>query len=116
MCMFVSAGGKLHDDVKGVMQTTGMLEKSVQVAESCRKAGVKVMHCAITFAEDASDNPNRSLGILGNCASGKLFTSGTWNAEFCPEMTPQDGDLIINGKKGLDAFPGSDLESEVASA
>merc|ERR1719191_719789 len=25
-------------------------------------------------------------------------------------MTPQEGDLIVKGKKGLDAFPGSDLE------
>ncbi|KAL1525095.1 hypothetical protein AB1Y20_019967 [Prymnesium parvum] len=110
---FATEGGKLYDGVKGVMESTGMLEKSVQVAEACRKAGVRVMHAAISFAEDASDNPNRNLGILGNCAASKLFTSGTWNAEFCSAMKPQDGDIIVTGKKGLDAFPGSDLESQL---
>lgn len=26
-------------------------------------------------------------------------------------MKPQEGDLVVKGKKGLDAFPGTDLES-----
>ena len=84
-------GGKLNGGVKGIMETTGMLSKSADVAEACRKAGVKVMHAAITFAEDASDNPNKALGILAGCAKDKLFTAGTWNAEFCKEMTPKEG-------------------------
>merc|ERR1711953_1557034 len=25
-------------------------------------------------------------------------------------MTPQEGDIVVSGKKGLDAFPGTDLE------
>lgn len=110
---FCTPEGKMHDAVKGVMETTGMLAKSAEVAEACRKAGVKVMHAAITFAEDASDNPNRKLGILSGCAGGKLFTQGSWGAEFCPEMTPQDTDFVVTGKKGLDAFPGSNLEAQL---
>jgi len=101
----------MYDAVKGNMEATGMLGKSVAVAEACRKAGVKVMHAAITFEEDASDNPNKALGILAGCAGGKLFTKGTWNAEFAPEMAPKEGDITVTGKKGLDAFPGTDLEA-----
>merc|ERR1712054_378493 len=91
------------------------LDKSADVAEACRKAGMKVMHTAITFAEDGSDNPNKKLGILAGCADGKLFTSGTWNADFCDKMKPKESDLIVTGKKGLDAFPGTDLESQLVS-
>ena len=40
-----------------------------------------------------------------------LFTEGTWNAEICEAMKPVDGDVVIKGKKGLDAFPGTDLEA-----
>jgi len=110
---FCTEGGKLHDAVKGVMESTGILEKSADVAEACRKAGMKVMHAAITFAEDASDNPNKGLGILKGCADGKLFTAGTWNADFCDAMKPKEGDILIEGKKGLDAFPGTDLEEQL---
>uniref|UniRef100_A0A7S2HTS8 Isochorismatase-like domain-containing protein n=2 Tax=Octactis speculum TaxID=3111310 RepID=A0A7S2HTS8_9STRA len=92
------------------METSGMLAKSAEVAESARRAGSKVIHAPISFAEDGSDNPNKGLGILAGCAADKLFTSGSWNADFCDTMKPEKGDFVVNGKKGLDAFPGTDLE------
>ena len=72
-----------------------------------------MFHEGISFAEDASDNPNKGLGILAGCAGDKLFTAGTWNAEFCEKMTPQTGDVVVEGKKGLDGFPGTDLEAKL---
>jgi len=110
---FTTEGGKLHDGVKAVMEETGMLQNSVDVATAARDAGAKVMHIAITFNEDGSDNPNKNLGILKGCHDGKLFTRGTWNAEFCDAMKPLEGDIIINGKRGLDSFPDTTLEEEL---
>ena len=46
---------------------------------------------------------------------GSLFVEGTWNAEICDLMKPKDGDLIVKGKKGLDAFPNTDLEALLVS-
>merc|ERR1712100_718394 len=77
--------------------------------------GVKIFHAPISFKEDASDNPNKALGILAGCAGDKLFTEGTWNAEFHPSMQPAEGDVVVKGKKGLDAFPGTDLESQLVA-
>jgi nicotinamidase-related amidase len=57
-----------------------------------------------------SDNPNRALGILAGVSENKLFVEGTWNADFAEPMRPKEGDLVVTGKKGLDAFPGTDLE------
>ena len=110
---FTTEGGKLHGAVKPVMDSTGMLDKSVGLCAAARAAGVKVFHEGITFADDASDNPNKGLGILAGCAGDKLFTAGTWNAEFCEKMTPQSGDVVVQGKKGLDGFPGTDLEAKL---
>jgi nicotinamidase-related amidase len=106
---FTTEGGKLHYAVKGCMESNDMLANAAKVAAACREQSVKVMHTAIMFKEDASDNPNKGLGILAGCAGG-LFTEGTWNAEFCKAMEPALGDIIVTGKKGLDAFPHSDLE------
>ena len=113
---FVTEGGKLHDAVKGVMASTGMLEKAAALADEVRGAGGKVFHVPIMFKEDATDNPNKKLGILAGCADGKLFTEATWNTEFCKEMAPKEGDVVVKGKKGLDAFPHSDLEAQLAAA
>ena len=112
---FATEGGKLNPAVKPVMDSTGMMDKTVDVCAAARAAGAKVFHEAITFAEDASDNPNKGLGILAGCAGDKLFTAGTWNADFCEPMKPKDGDVIILGKKGLDGFPGSDLEEKLVA-
>merc|ERR1711879_799979 len=52
-------------------------------------------------------------GILAGCVKDQLFTNGTWNAEFCDAMKPEEGDIVVAGKKGLDAFPGTDLETQL---
>merc|ERR1719450_1316491 len=98
------------------MGSTGMLAKTVALAEAVRAAGGKVMHVPIMFKADATDNPNKGLGILAGCAKDSLFTEKTWNSEFCAEMAPKKGDVVITGKKGLDAFPNTTLEPELKKA
>ena len=88
-----------------------MLEKSAKVAAAARAKGITVIHAPIMFKEDASDNPNKCLGILAGCAKDHLFTEGTWNADFHESMKPLKGDVVVKGKRGLDGFPGTDLES-----
>merc|ERR1712151_506539 len=110
---FTSDGGKLHGAVKDVMLANDMLNKSMAVAVAVRKAGGKVFHAPVSFAQDASDNPNKGLGILAGCAKDELFTTGTWNADICVAMRPEQQDVVIVGKKGLDAFPGTDLETQL---
>ena len=110
---FTSEGGKLHDAVKDCMAKNDMLQKSADLADTARAKGVKVFHAPISFKADASDNPNKALGILAGCAQDSLFTEGTWNSDFHPSMQPQAGDVVVQGKKGLDAFPGTDLEDQL---
>jgi len=112
---FTSEGGKLHNAVKPCMDETGMLEKSSALASKARDSGVNIFHAPIMFKDDASDNPNKALGILAGCANDKLFTEGTWNAEFHPSMQPVEGDVVVSNKKGLDAFPGTDLEEKLVA-
>merc|ERR1711869_34574 len=99
----------------GVMESTGMLAKAASTAAAVRAAGGTVVHIPIQFKADASDNPNKALGILAGCAKDSLFTEGTWNSAFCEQMQPADGDVVIAGKKGLDSFPNTTLESELVS-
>jgi len=39
---FCAEGGKLHDAVKGVMESTNMLANSIQVVDAARAKGCKV--------------------------------------------------------------------------
>merc|ERR1719446_1192201 len=102
---FTTEGGKLFPAVKGVMESTDMLAKTAATATAVRAAGGAVFHAPIEFKADASDNPNRGIGILAGCAKDGLFTEGTAAVEFVEGMKPAEGDVVITGKKGLDAFP-----------
>lgn len=110
---FCTEGGKLHDGVKDNMKATGMLDNASRLAKHMRAAGVHVFHAPISFAADQSDNPNPNLGILAGCREGNLFTENTWNSAICDAMKPEAGDVLVKGKKGLSAFPGTDLEEQL---
>jgi len=112
---FTTEGGKLYPAVKDVIASTDMLNKTVDVASAVRTAGGAVMLVPIIFKADASDNPNKNLGILAGCAKDSLFTEDTWNSEICEQMKPKEGDVVIKGKKGLDAFPNTTLEAELVA-
>jgi len=112
---FTTEGGKLFPAVKGVMESTDMLAKTAATATAVRAAGGAVFHAPIEFKADASDNPNKALGILAGCAKDGLFTEKTWNVEFCEQVRPADGDVLVVGKKGLDAFPNTNLEAELVA-
>jgi len=110
---FTTKGGKMHGKVKEVMEASDMLKQSAAVAKAVRKAGGKAFHVPISLAKDGSDNPNKNLGILAECAREELFAAGTWNVEFCDAMKPEAVDVVVTGKKGLDAFTGTDLEAQL---
>ena len=55
---------------------------SQSLADSVRAAGGKVLHVPITFAEDASDNPNKGNGILAG-ARGRCVGTPGCRADDC---------------------------------
>ena len=93
---FTTEGGKLHDAVKGVMASTGMLEKAAALADEVRGAGGKVFHVPIMFKEDATDNPNKKLGILAG--SGAAACIPRQQNEAQPLRLPHFGDHLRRGR------------------
>mmetsp|Transcript_13520 Transcript_13520/g.32748 ORF Transcript_13520/g.32748 Transcript_13520/m.32748 type:complete len:623 (+) Transcript_13520:236-2104(+) len=107
---FCSPGGKLHDDVKGVMNSNGMLNNLSDLTDVARMIGAQVLHAPIIFNADMSNNPNNVLGILKDCRDNEVFIRDSWGADFVTALAPKAGDCIVKEKCGLDCFPGSNLE------
>lgn len=107
---FTSDGGVLHGAVADVMRRTGMLANTVAVVEAARRAGVPVMHVPITFADGYAELTRHPYGILKGVVDGKAFVKGTWGAAIVDELTPADGDIVIEGKRGLDTFASTNLD------
>ncbi|OBC17422.1 isochorismatase [Mycobacterium sp. 852013-50091_SCH5140682] len=107
---FTSEGGALHGAVAEVMQATKMLANMREVVDSARAAGATVMHAPITFAEGYGEISAHPYGILKGVVDGQAFIKGSWGAEIVDELAPMPGDILIEGKRGLDTFASTNLD------
>jgi nicotinamidase-related amidase len=107
---FTSDGGALHGAVAEVMDKTNMLANTAQVVEAARAAGVTIMHAPITFAAGYNELSKHPYGILKGVVDGSAFVKGSWGAAIVDELTPEDGDILIEGKRGLDTFASTNLD------
>jgi nicotinamidase-related amidase len=107
---FTSQGGVFHDAVKGVMQSSNMLVNTIATVNAARKAGITIMHVPITFAEGYGEITNHPYGILKGVVDNSAFRKGSWGAEIVDSLKPLAGEITIEGKRGLDTFPSTNLD------
>ena len=107
---FTSEGGVLHDAVSGVMQQTGMLENTRTLVEAARTAGATIVHAPITFAPGYGELSDHPYGILKGVVDSSAFVKGEWGAEIVDALGPQEGDVVVEGKRGLDTFATTNLD------
>jgi nicotinamidase-related amidase len=107
---FATDGGVLFPAVKGVMAETKMLEHTAAAVKAARAHGVTVMHAPITFAEGYGELTRHPYGILKGVVDGKAFVKGSWGAAIIDALAPQKGDIVIEGKRGLDTFASTNLD------
>ena len=109
---FTTDGGALHGAVKGVMDDSNMLENSKRVVEEARAAGATIIHAPITFKPGYGElgNHDKVYGILKGVIDSNAFVKGTWGAEICDDMAPRGDDIVVEGKRGLDAFATTNLD------
>jgi nicotinamidase-related amidase len=107
---FTSEGGVLHGAVEEVMAKTDMLTNTKRVVAAAREAGATVMHAPISFAPGYSELGPQPYGILKGVVDGQAFVKGTWGAGIIDDLAPQEGDIVVEGKRGLDTFASTNLD------
>jgi nicotinamidase-related amidase len=107
---FTTEGGVLHGAVAGVMDKTSMLENTKRVVDKAREAGATVMHAPITFAEGYNELSSHPYGILKGVVDGNAFVKDSWGAAIVDDLSPESGDIVIEGKRGLDTFASTNLD------
>src|SRR5690348_1956889 len=107
---FTTDGGVLHGAVREVMDSTDMLDKTVAVVEAARAAGATIMHAPITFVEGYHELSSHPYGILKGVVDGNAFVKDSWGAAIVDVLAPQPGDIVVEGKRGLDTFASTNLD------
>jgi nicotinamidase-related amidase len=92
------------------MASTDMLNKAGAAATATRSAGGCVIHSPISYHEGYYEINSDPYGILAGVVGSKSFIKGGWGAEIVESMAPHDGDIVLEGKRGLDAFGSTNLD------
>ncbi|NWA43521.1 cysteine hydrolase [Pseudomonas reactans] len=107
---FTTPGGVFHDAVKDVMHQSDMLATTATTVQQARALGVKIIHLPIQFTEGYPELTTRDYGILKGVADGAAFLSGSWGAEITEAISRETGDILVEGKRGLDGFATTGLD------
>jgi ureidoacrylate peracid hydrolase len=107
---FTTSGGAFHEAVKDVMQANGMLGNTIAMVDKARAAGASIMHVPITFAAGYPELGSHPYGILKGVVENRAFRKGSWGAAIVDALAPKDSDILIEGKRGLDAFSSTNLD------
>ena len=107
---FTTEGGVLHAAVSPVMDSTGMMANTQQVAKAARAAGATVMHAPIAFAPGYNELSAHPYGILKGVVDSRSFRQGSWGAEIVDVLKPRSGDIVVEGKRGLCGFATTNLD------
>ena len=68
------------------------------------------MHAPITFAAGYNELSSHPYGILKGVVDGNAFVKGSWGAAIVDDLSPEAGDIVIEGKRGLDTFASTNLD------
>lgn len=107
---FTSEGGTLHGAVADSMAATGMLANAARALAAAREAGVTVIHSPIQFAAGYGEITRHPYGILKGVVDTSSFVKGTWGAAIVDDVAPFEGEIVLEGKRGLDAFGSTNLD------
>ncbi len=107
---FTTEGGVLHGAVAPVMEATGMLDNTAALVEAAREQGATIIHSPIQFAKGYGEITKHPYGILAGVVATNAFVKGEWGADFSDQVTPAEGDIVLEGKRGLDAFGSTNLD------
>ena len=107
---FTTDGGTLHGAVKTVMDKTNMLANTVETVKKARELGATIVYAPITFTDDYHELSPTPYGILKGVVDSKSFRQGTWGAAIVDVLKPEPGDIVIEGKRGLDGFATTNLD------
>jgi nicotinamidase-related amidase len=117
---FLSPGGTMYAFIKEELARRNVIDNLARLLQGARDKGVKVMY--VPFHPFEKGFPELKLGGPGAAGLRGLemdmpadwgtgaWLKGTPGPEIVPQLTPQPGDIVVEGKKTLDAFHSTALD------
>jgi nicotinamidase-related amidase len=108
---FCKEGGALYEGVKDQIKAQNTLKNAQDLIKKVRGKCL-TLFVPILFEQDYCDAG--CAGVLGpihaNAMQAKAFRKGTWGGEIIDELKPTKQDIVVDGKRTLDAFQSSNID------
>ena len=101
---FLSEGGVAWPLVGDGVKNTKVVEHLVELRSAAKKAGVPVFYCPHYYNDNEFATWKHLNPIDKMMFDGKMFRSGTWGAEFHPDLVPDDNTFVLAPHKALSGF------------
>lgn len=103
---FLSEGGAGWDMTKGTVKKNDVVANLKRAIAGARERGVPVVFGPMAYTEEdyADQELQRRSAINRVMFEHKMFQAGTWGADFHPELTPADDEVVLRPHKGIDVF------------
>lgn len=117
---FLSPGGTMYQYIAEQLAERGVIDNLVQLLDGAREKGVKIFYVPFHpfeegFPELKEGGPGREglrgveIDMQADWGTG-AWLRGTPGPEIIEPLTPKKGDIVIEGKKTLDAFHSTALD------
>jgi ureidoacrylate peracid hydrolase len=111
---FISAGGKVWDRLKGVIETNNCVAHMEQVLVAARSADIHVFYALHRRYRPGDYETWKFIAPIQKAAwSRKTFEYGTWGGEIRTEFEPQPGDIVAHEHWGSSGFANTDLDLQL---
>jgi len=108
---FCKEGGGLYEGVKEQIKAQNTIVNAKDCLEKAR-GKVLTLICPILFDQDYCEAGCE--GVLGPIHMGAMqsrsFRKGTWGGAIVDELKPTSQDIVVEGKRTLDAFNSSNID------
>ncbi len=108
---FCKEGGALHQGVKAQIQS----QNTIGNAQACiKQARGKCLTLLVPIVFEQNYTDMGCEGVLGpihaNVVGTKAFQKDTWGGAIIDELKPTAQDIVVEGKRTLDAFHSSNID------
>lgn len=110
---FLAEEGKVHDQIKPMLDNLDLINKLKHLLEGARKAGITIIYAPHGLDDHSFEDLPHVLPRFAWAKENKIFWKDSWGADFYEALRPIEGEIVVAQHHMFNSFFGTDLEKQL---
>lgn len=110
---FLSEGGAVWDLVGSEVKKYNVVQKLEKLISAAKDVGMLVFYSPHYYTENEYQTWKHRNFVEKVMHERKMFTQGTWGADFLPQFQPDENVIVLSPHKGLSNFVTGDIDTQL---